>query len=187
MPERPTLSLAGDWRELEVEERVVFSLPTMRVRGHTVVCEDAALRESVRAATDGAVDQPVRMTFASHLAFDPPLPPGAGVAAVFPTVREAAEREFATDLRERGFERVSRGRRDRTRTDDGVRVALRQYDAAVPIDGASVDCEGWLGVWHDGGDVSLAGGAYLTGGVAGLALEPGRYRRELLDAIRTVE
>lgn len=187
MPARPTLSLAGDWRELEADERVVFSLPTMRVRGHTVVFEDPGLRESVRAATDGAVDHPVRMTFATHLAFDPPLPPGAGVAAVFPTVREAAEREFATDLRERGFERVSRGRRDRTRTDDGVRVALRQYDAAVRVDGATVDCEGWLGVWHDGGDVSLAGGAYLTEHVGDLQLEPGRYRRELLDAIRSVQ
>lgn len=187
MPERPTLSLEGDWRERETEERVVFSLPTMRVRGHTVVYEDPELRASVRAATDDAVDHPVRMTFATHLAFDPPLPPGGGVASVFPTVRTAAEREFANDLRDRGFERVARGRRDRTRTDDGVRVALRKYDAAVCVDGADVDCEGWLGVWHDGGDVSLAGGAYLTESVGDLALEPGRYRRELLDAIRGVE
>ncbi|NHN42523.1 hypothetical protein G9C85_12925 [Halorubellus sp. JP-L1] len=187
MPRRPTLSLASDWRELSDEESVVFSLPTMRVRGHTIVYEDAALRASVRAATDGAVDQPVRFAFATHLAFDPPLPPGAAVAAVFPTIREAAERAFASDLRDRGFERVSRGRRDRTRTAEGVRVALRQFDATVPVDGARVDCEGWLGVWHADGDVSLAGGAYLTRGVGGVDVESGRYRRELLDAIRSVE
>ncbi|MFC6951406.1 hypothetical protein [Halorubellus litoreus] len=187
MPEKPTLSLPGNWREVNDEESVVFSLPTMRVRGHTVVHEDADLRDAVREATDGAVDQPVRFAFATHLAFEPPLPPGAGVASVFPTVREAAEREFAADLRERGFETVSRGRRDRTRTDEGVRVALRQYDAAVPVNGARVDCEGWLGVWHDAGDVSLAGGAYVTRPVGGVDVEPGRYRRELLEAIRTVE
>jgi len=187
MPERPTLSLAGDWRELEAEESVLFSLPTIRVCGHTVVFEDVALRETVREATDGSVDQPVRFAFATHLAFDPPLSPGVGVASVFPMVRDAAEREFANDLRERGFERVARDRRDRTRTPGGARVALRQYDAVVPVNGAEADCEGWLGVWHRGGDVSLAGGAYLTDGVDGISLEPGRYRRELLDAIRTVE
>ncbi|WP_227131483.1 hypothetical protein [Halorubellus salinus] len=187
MPEKPTLSLPGNWRKVNDEESVVFSLPTMRVRGHTVVYEDVGLRESVRAATDGAVDHPVRFAFATHLAFEPPLPPGAGVASVFPTVRESAEREFAADLRERGFESVSRGRRDRTRTDEGVRVALRQYDATVPVNGVRVDCEGWLGVWHDAGDVSLAGGAYVTRPVGGVEVEPGRYRRELLEAIRTVE
>jgi len=187
MPRRPTLSLPEDWRELSDEESVVFSLPTMRVRGHTVVYEDAALRASMREATDGAVDQPVRFAFATHLAFDPPLPPGAAVASVFPTIREAAEREFATDLRERGFELVSRGRRDRTRTEAGVRVALRRYEARVPVAGARVDCEGWLGTWHADGDVSLAGGAYLARGVAGVDVDPGRYRRELLDAIRRVE
>lgn len=187
MPERPTLSLAGDWRELDVHEGVLFSLPTIRVRGHTVVLEDAELRESVRAATGGAVDQPVRFAFATHLAFDPPLSPGVGVASALPMVRDAAEREFAGDLRERGFERVSRGRRDRTRAEDGTRIALRQYDAVAPVDDGHADCEGWLGVWHRGGDVSLAGGAYLTDGVHGLALEPGRYRRELLDAITSVQ
>jgi hypothetical protein len=181
------MSLPGDWRVLNDEESVVFSLPTMRVRGHTVVHEDATLREAVREATDGDVDQPVRFAFATHLAFEPPLPPGSAVASVFPTVRETAEREFATDLRERGFERVSRGRRDRTRTNDGIRVALRQYDATVPVNGARVDCEGWLGVWHAGGCVSLAGGAYPTRNVAGVTVEPGRYRRELLETIRTVE
>jgi len=187
MPEKPSLSLSEDWRELNDEESVVFSLPTMRVRGHTVVYEDAPLREAVHAVTDGAVDQPVRFAFATHLAFEPPLSPGVGVASVFPTVREAAEREFATDLRERGFETVSRGRRDRTRTPEGVRVALRQYDAVVPVNGARVDCEGWLGVWHDAGKVSLAGGAYVTSDVLGVDVEPNRYRRELLEIIRTVE
>jgi hypothetical protein len=187
MPEKPSLSLTEDWRELNDEESVVFSLPTMRVRGHTVVYEDAALREAVHAATDGAVDHPVRFAFATHLAFEPPLSPGVGVASVFPTVRESAEREFATDLRDRGFEQVSRGRRDRTRTEDGVRVALRQYEATVPVNGARVDCEGWLGVWHDAGRVSLAGGAYLTGSFEGVPAEPNRYRRELLETIRAVE
>lgn len=187
MPARPSLSLSDDWRALNDEESVVFSLPTMRVRGHTVVYEDGTLRDAVVAATDGAVDQPVRFAFATHLAFDPPLPPGAGVASVFPTIREAAEREFATDLRDRGFERVSRGRRDRTRTENGVRVALRQYEATVPVNGADVDCEGWLGVWHADGDVSLAGGAYVTQTVEGVAVEPGRYRQELVDTIRSVE
>jgi hypothetical protein len=187
MLEKPSLPLSDDWRVVNDEESVVLSLPTMRVRGHTVVYEDVSLREAVRAATEGAVDQPVRFAFATHLAFEPSLPPGAGVASVFPMVREAAEREFATDLRDRGFEKVSRGRRDRTRTADGVRVALRQYDATVPVNGARVDCEGWLGVWHDAGNVSLAGGAYVTRPIAGVDVEPGRYRRELLETIRSVE
>jgi hypothetical protein len=187
MPEKPSLSLSEDWRELNDEESVVFSLPTMRVRGHTVVYEDASLREAVREATDGVVDQPVRFAFATHLAFEPPLSPGVGVASVFPTVRESAEREFATDLRDRGFEQVSRERRDRTRTEDGVRVALRQYEAIVPVNGSDVDCEGWLGVWHADGDVSLAGGAYVTQTVEGVSVEPGRYRKELINTIQSIE
>jgi|AntDeeMetagen192_2_1112575.scaffolds.fasta_scaffold00817_8 hypothetical protein len=61
MPRKPSLTLSGEWRELEDDERVVFSLPTVHVRGRPVVFDDGALRDAVRSATGGAVDQPVRV------------------------------------------------------------------------------------------------------------------------------
>lgn len=41
-------------------------------------------------------------------------------------------------------------------------------------------------MWEDDGFL-LAGGAYPQGGVPGVELNPGEYRNELLELIRSVE
>ena len=172
----PSLAPDGDgWRLTEESTEVVFDLATVRVLGATRLYEDAELRRSVREATDGALDQPWRFCFATQLSFQPPLTPGIGPASLFPTVVSSARREFAEDLRERGFRSVERGRSERMRTGNGVRTRLTRYEATFPLadvldgdadtglpEGTAVTVEGWLSVWLDDGQFRLAGGAYPT-------------------------
>lgn len=198
----PTLAPDGDgWRLKEESTDVVFDLATVRVLGATRLYEDAELRRAVRETTDGALDQPWRFLFATQLSFEPPLTPGVGPAALYPTVVSSARRQFASDLRERGFQRVERGRGERMRTNNGARARLTRYEATFPLadvlDGdadlppdAAVAVEGWLSVWLADGQFRLAGGAYPTDGLdavaPGVADDPGTYRNELLSVLRSV-
>lgn len=193
----PALAPDGDgWRLAEESTDVVFDLATVRVLGATRLYEDADLRAAVREATDGALDQPWRFCFATRLSFQPPLAPGIGPASLFPTVVSSARREFAEDLRERGFENVERGRSERMPTRGGSRARLTRYEATFPLaDGldrpadATVAVEGWLAVWLADGQFHLAGGAYPTDGldavVPGVVDDPGTYRNELLSLLRS--
>ncbi|WP_440991203.1 hypothetical protein [Haloarchaeobius baliensis] len=197
----PALAPDGDgWRLTEESTEVVFDLATVRVLGATRLYEDADLRAAVREATDGALDQPWRFCFATQLSFQPPLTPGIGPASLFPTVVSSARREFADDLRERGFRNVERGRGERMRTRNGSRTRLTRYEATFPLpdvlDGdldlpadAEVTVEGWLSVWLDDGQFRLAGGVYPTDGLdavaSGVADDPGSYRNELLSVLRS--
>ncbi|WP_257298716.1 hypothetical protein [Haloarchaeobius sp. FL176] len=197
----PALAPDGDgWRLSDESTEVVFDLATVRVLGATRLYEDADLRAAVREATDGALDQPWRFCFATQLSFQPPLTPGLGPASLYPTVASSARRQFAEDLRERGFRNVERGRHDRLRTDSGARARLTRYEATFPMadafagDGdrpaeAEVAVEGWLSVWVADGQFRLAGGAYPTDGLdavaPGVADDPGTYRNELLSVLRS--
>jgi hypothetical protein len=203
--ETPTVpeAEATGWTVVERTAETLFQLPTASVEGHTVLYEDPALRERVRAAT--GVDHPWRFVFATRLEFRPPLAPMVGTASVYPTVVTEAGNAFADRLRERGFTDVEAGRRERVRTDGGDRARLRQYTAvyelpsgtagdptaeAAPDRPATVDVEGWTAVWTSGGDFFVAGGAYPTYGLSALldgdAPDPGTFREELLDLVRGV-
>ncbi|MFC4407202.1 hypothetical protein [Haloarchaeobius iranensis] len=195
----PALAPDGDgWRLSDESTEVVFDLATVRVLGATRLYEDADLRAAVREATDGALDQPWRFCFATQLSFQPPLMPGVGPASLSPTVVSSARRQFADDLRERGFRSVERHRSERMRTETGARARLTRYEAALPLtdalDGpsdrpADVAVEGWLSVWLADGQFRLAGGAYPTDGLdavaPGVADDPGSYRNELLSVLRS--
>jgi hypothetical protein len=185
----------GDWERAESTVETLFELSAASVRGHTLVYEDAPLRASVREATDGRLDQPWRFFFATRLTFRPPLPPGVGQTMVLPTVRSEAERSFLDDLRDREFEDLDRGGHERIRIRSGPRARLRKVTGRFHLDAVDRDLpvEGWVGVWTDG-DIHVAGGAYPATSLASLfdadddrlATDPGTYRSELLDLIRSV-
>lgn len=183
---------AGDWSLAEESAETLFRLPGLRVEGHTRLYEDVPLRRAVREAV--GADQVCRFFFATAVEFSPPLSPGAA-PLIEPTVASEARREFAADLRERGFVDVDRGRTRNVRIDSGSRARLTDYRAAYPLrtDSVSVDLRvrGFLAVWRDG-DFRIAGGAYPEAGLGDLLadadVEPdgGDYREELLTLIRAV-
>jgi len=186
----------GGWELTDERVETVFELPTASVAGATRVYDDVRTREAVEAAL--GIDQQWRFFFATALTFRPPLAPGIGPAMLLPTVRSEASSEFATELRNRGFENVERGRRERVRTDSGERARLRTYSASLPLEsvGSALSITGWVGVWHDGG-FRIAAGAYPDRALSELldigadsevlARPPGAYRDELLALIRAVE
>jgi hypothetical protein len=183
---------AGGWSLVEESAETLFRLPGLRVEGRTRIYEDVSLRRAVREAVD--VDQVCRFFFATAVEFSPSLSPGAA-PMIEPTVASEARREFAADLRERGFVDVDRGRTRNLRVEAGSRARLTDYRAAYPLrtDSANVDLRvrGFLAVWRDG-DFRIAGGAYPEAGLADLLrdadVEPdgNRYREELLELIRAV-
>ncbi|WP_435317376.1 hypothetical protein [Haloarchaeobius sp. TZWSO28] len=186
----PESRLDEEWRLVEQVTETVFKLPTAEVVGDTHLYEDGYLRDTVREATDGTHDLPWRFFFSTDLTFRPPLAPGFGTASVFPTVVSSARREFADDLRERGFANVERQRSERMRLSSGRRARLNRYTARYPLTEAAVVVEGWLAVWAAGSSFALAGGAYPVDGLdalaPGVAGDPGTYRNELLAMTRTV-
>jgi hypothetical protein len=144
---------AGGWEQTERREAVRFQLPTLTVREHTFVYEDAALSE--RTGLD------LRFFFASRLTFDPPLPPFTGPASMASTVSREARRGFADDLRSRGVADLETGRRERFRVSSGDRARLFPYRGRVQHAAADdLDVAAWLAVWAHDRTFYLAGGGY---------------------------
>lgn len=181
------------WSLAEESAETLFSLPGVHVEGHTRIYEDAALRRAVREIS--GVDQVSRFFFVAVVEISPSLSPGAA-PLIEPTVASQARREFAADLRGRGFTDVDRGRTRTLRIDAGVRARLTDYRARYSLrtDSVSADLRirGFLAVWWDGG-FRIAGGAYPESGLEDLLtdadVEPdgNAYREELLALIRAVE
>mgnify|MGYP000400988657 FL=1 len=193
--------LGDGWERVEASVERLFDAGGADVWGHTLVFEDRALREAVRDATDGAVDQSWRFFFATRLRFRPPLAPGVGTAMVLPTVKSEGVRSFVADLRDRGIADVERGRRERVRTASGQRVRMRQVTGRVPLPETAADSadavpiEGWVGAWTDDA-IHLAGGAYpatrldavfgVEADDSALAGSRERYRSAFFDLVRAV-
>ena len=186
----------GGWELTDEHVETVFELPTASVAGATKLYDDTRTRGAAGAAT--GVDQQWRFFFATALTFRPPLAPGIGPAMILPSVRSEAQSTFADELRDRGFENVERGRRERVRTDSGERARLRTYSASLPLPDAetTLSITGWVGVWHGSG-FRIAAGAYPDEPVADvldidepeapLRRRPREYRDDLLALIRAVE
>jgi hypothetical protein len=185
-PDVPVDRLSNDgWNRVERTAETLFSLPTLRVEGYTLLYERSDLREAVRAAF-GEADLPWRFFFATRLSFSPPLAPGVGAFSLFPTVLAAARREFAADLRERGFEAVTQGRSQRIHVETGDRARLTPYRARFDAGEVAAEVAAWLAVWIRAGEFRMAGGAYPTSGFGSVRLEQERYREELFELIRGV-
>ena len=195
-PEVPEDRLAsGGWTRTDETVETVFELPGTRVEGATLLYGDERTREA--AAEHGDVDQRWRFFFATKLTFTPSLAPGVGPAMILPTVRSEANRTFESELRDRGFQSISRGRTERVRVDSGDRAKLTQYRAELPMAEADarLPVTGWVGVWHGDG-FRIGAGAYPEESVAEilgiddppevLTRPPRAYRDGLLDLIRAV-
>lgn len=190
---------AGGWELAEETTETLFRLATVRVEGHTLLYEDATLRDALAATTHH--EGPWRFFFATALAFEPSLAPGIGTALLVPTVTVEARRAFVADLEDRGFRAVERERTDRTRADSGDRVRLARYTAERDLgevggERRALTIEAWLGVWVHDGTFRIAGGAYPVGGLDALLADAGEERsapsprasrEELLDLIAAVE
>lgn len=170
--------LLDGWALSEDTTETLFSLPTARVEGHTLVYEDAELRARVRETHEA--DHPWRFVFVTEVRFSPPLAPG-GAAMVKPTLVVEAGTRFAEDLRERGLRGVEKGRTETMRV-GGTRARLSDFRAAYELGGEAVPIRGWLAVWEDG-DFRVAGGAYPEASLGGL-FDPTKYRTELLELLR---
>jgi hypothetical protein len=176
---------AGGWEQTDRREAVRFQLPTLTVREHTLVYEDAALPERT------GLDQSLRFFFASRLTFDPPLPPFTGPASMASTVSREARRGFAEELRSRGVADLGTGRRERFRVATGDRARLFPYRGRVQhaaTDGLDVAAS--LAVWTHDRTFYLAGGGYpeqLPGRSGdGDEASTTAFRTELLDLVREV-
>jgi len=196
-PAVPETRLArGGWELTDERVETVFRLSGATVVGATCLYDDVRTREAAESAA--GLDRQWRFFFATALTFRPPLAPGIGPMMILPTVRSEAQSAFADELRERGFEDVSRGRKERIRTDGGDKLHLRSYTADLPLASlaTTLSVTGWVGVWHADG-FRIAAGAYPdqpVGAVLGLddpdgplTRTPGAYRAELLELIRAVE
>ena len=185
----------GGWTRTDETVETVFQLPGTKVEGATVVYGDERTRQA--AEEYGGLDQRWRFFFATKLTFSPPLSPGIGPAMILPSVRSEANRTFKSELRDRGFESISRGRSERIRVDSGDRTKLTQFRAELPLPehDTSLPVSGWVGVWHGDG-FRIGAGAYPEQSIAEildiddppvlLATTSREYRDELLDLIRAV-
>lgn len=195
-PSVPDAALdAEGWTRTDETVETVFQLPGTSVEGATVVYGD---EQTQKAAEEyGGLDQRWRFFFATKLTFSPPLAPGIGPTMILPSVRSEANRTFKSELRDRGFESISRSRKERVRVDTGDRAKLTQFDAELPLEdhGQSLPVTGWVGVWHSDG-FRIGAGAYPRRPIAEILdvddppeilTTPSReYRDELLDLIRAI-
>ncbi|WP_299266464.1 hypothetical protein [Halorientalis sp.] len=196
-PDVPEARLTrGGWELIDEDVETVFQLRRATVTGATKLYGDGRTREAATSAA--GIDRQWRFFFGTALSFRPPLAPGIGPMMILPTVRSKAGSAFASELRDRGFEDISRGRTERVRTDGGDKLHLQSYTAELSRDSleTTLSITGWVGVWHAAG-FRIAAGAYPNRpvgelvGVEGqdgpLFRSPAAYREELLDLIRAVE
>ncbi|MCU4719350.1 hypothetical protein [Halapricum hydrolyticum] len=180
------------WVRIESDQRVLARLPVVTVHGHTVAYGDDRLRDRVIDAI--GCDRSWRFFFATRLALSP-SPPGSIPSMVVRIVRSRVRDGFADRLRERGFTDVSQSRREELRVRSGERASLTGYRARDLLTCADeptdLPVEGWVGVWNHDGTFYVAGGAFPAvdlGDVLDVDLEtdPGTFRTELFELIRTV-
>ena len=169
-----------DWRLIDDAQGTAFEQSygpvTVRALERTRVFEYAPVADAL-AETMDASGSPV-VFFATRIDLRPAidqLPAGVGRERVLSEVEAAATDAFRTRLRSAGVE-------DAAVADEGITTVRSGHtatawrltgeyalDGAIPLPtGSTVDVSGTLeigarlGVWHDGTDVIVAGGAYPT-------------------------
>lgn len=168
----------GGWTLTDRRAELLVELPATSVRGVT------RRYENERGAA-GEDSRPVRFFAVTRLAFEPPLPPGIGPAAVVPMVRPEAAQRFARRLRERGLREVERDRTERFRLPDRTRVRLRRYTATDPDLGLPLEC--WVGVWSATANLLVVTGGHPTVSLDAAdapSLSPAEFREEFFQLVR---
>ena len=170
----------ADWRETDASESVVFErsygVTTVRALEHTRTYEYAPVADALAETFDPA-GSPLRFV-ATRLDLRPAvdrLPGEVGRDRIVSEVEAAATEVFRAQLRDAGVAGVAVA-------DEGISTVTSGHTATVwrltgefaldgdlPLpSGSTADVDGLLdvgarlGVWHDGADVLVAGGAYPT-------------------------
>ena len=156
-----------DWRQTDQTVESPFSTPVVSVETHTVVYEEHAQREAIRAST--GLDHPWRFFFSSRVRLDPPQPPNPMLTSLLRTRIFSA---FVDRLADRGLDEITDQDRGRFRV-GGATGVRKRYRARLRVDPAdrstdplSVPIEALVVVWADD-DYFVAGGAYPAGPPAG--------------------
>jgi len=169
-----------DWRQIDESQSTVFEQSygpvTVQARERTLIYEYVDVAEAL-AATFDASGSPV-VFFATRIDIRPAvdqLPAGVGRDRLMEEVESAAVDAFRAQLRNSDIENVEIVDEGTTTVRSGhTATAWRlagefALDGEVPLPdgstesiGEAVEMESRLGVWHDGTDVIVAGGAYPT-------------------------
>jgi hypothetical protein len=191
----PRLDPGEGWRLVDATVETPFEAGAVTVTAHTVVYEDVRLREAVAERTDADPEpDPERLwrfAFASRLRLRPRTRPSGALTRL---VTNRARSGFVDQLRDRGFESVSRRDVRRFRVGDAD-ARLAGYDATARVGDVRLAVDGWVAVWPDGDGFLMAGGAYPTdvrddGGDPEAAaalrerLSPAAFREELFALVR---
>lgn len=154
-PEFPD-SLLDDWRETESSVEKLFDARLVSVHAHTVVYEDATLREQIRAET--GVDHQWRFAVAARLALRPRTEPSKPLTRL---VADRAHDGFADRLTDRGFSGVRQT--GETRRDiDGETARVARYEALCRLGTVSIRTAGRIAVRPAANTYLLVGGAFPT-------------------------
>ena len=169
-----------DWRLVDESNEVIFEESlgpiTLQALEHTHIYEYVPVAEAL-VETLGAEGSPV-LFFATRVDIRPAidrLPGGVGLGRLMEEIRPAAEEAFRRQLDEGGVEDVTLEETDSTTVASGHTATTALFTAGYPIEGETplpdgstepvdnvVEIEARLGVWHDGTDVIVSGGAYPT-------------------------
>ncbi len=196
-PDYPSLPAEKltEWELTDETVETVFQLPGAKVVGATRQYEDVETRAAVREATDGAIDHQFRFVAATHLGFDPMLPPGTLPSMILPMMQSEARKTFEQRLNSRGVENIQRSRRERIRVRSGNRARLTRYEGTDSILEDGLPVTGWVGVWNDGTDFFVVTGGYPGVPLADalgvdaekpLSRTPDEAEKTLFDVLRDV-
>jgi hypothetical protein len=175
-----------DWRQTDESQSTAFEQSygpvTVRAREHTRIFEYAPVADALAETVD-ASGSPV-VFFATRIDLRPAidqLPAEVSRDRVMSRVETAATDAFRARLRTAGIENVEVAEEMTTTVrSGGTATAWRltgEYalDGGIPLPtGSTADVSGTLdvgarlGVWHDGTDVIVAGGAYPTESLTGV-------------------
>ncbi|MFW6000567.1 MAG: hypothetical protein ACOCPY_03815 [Halorubrum sp.] len=167
-----------DWRQIDDSRSTVFEESygpvTVQALERTLIYEYAPVADAL-AETIDASGSPV-VFFATRIDLRPAidrLPAGVGRDRVMSEVETAATDAFRAQLENSGIENVEIAEEMTTTVQSGHTATAWRLTGEYPIDGefplptgstAEIDrpleIEARLGVWHDGTDVIVAGGAY---------------------------
>lgn len=166
------------WRLLDESESTVFEEPfgpvTVRALEHTRAYEYAPVADALEETFD-ADSSPV-VFFSTRIDLRPAvdtLPGGIGRESLMDEVETAALDAFRGRLRGSGIEGIEVTEEGTTTVESGHTATTWRLTGGLGVEGElplpdgstttiddTVEIEARLGVWHDGTDVLVAGGAY---------------------------
>lgn len=181
---------AGGWQETERSRDRPFDAGFVSVEAHTLVYDDAVLRERLHEAT--GVDHPWRFFLAARLRLRPATSPSGPLTRL---VTDRARSGFRDRLADRGFRNL-RVTGTTTRDAGGVTRREATYGAVTPTDHTTLRTRASLSVWPDDDSYLLAGGGYPIGvrdanddvrAVLSEAIDADAFERELAELVDAVE